>query len=360
MTTEASPGSGGSGLGWKQKLLARSYFHSPLPSVVRRIRNRYELSASNEAGGGRRTFRKRNEPSGRILYFHRVNDDNDPFFPAISTSLFEREMAFLRKHHTVVSLSELLERLAGPVSEPLVAITFDDGYRDNYLNAFPILDQYGLPATIFLTTGSMDSDEPLWFERLALGFKKTAQEFVNLEIGCGRLWLRNEQERLNANDKVFGILRGLADGERRARLEAILQQLRVCEDELRGRMLTWNHVRRMQQRRIDFGGHTVTHPFLSRLSSDRFHWEISECKRRIEQEAQRPVEYLAYPNGREEDFGAMNKALVRDAGYRAAVTTIWGLNYGATDRMELRRGGPWEPSVAEFAYKLDWYQLANG
>jgi long-subunit fatty acid transport protein len=95
------------------------------------------------------------------------------------------------------------------------------------------------------------------------------------------------------------------------------------------------------------------------MTSEQLSWEVAECKRRIEAELQLPVSHFAYPNGREEDFGSSNKDLIRRAGYRAAVTTIWGTNYASTDPMELRRGGPWEPSAAQFAYKLDWYQLVN-
>jgi peptidoglycan/xylan/chitin deacetylase (PgdA/CDA1 family) len=348
-------------MSWKQKMAAECYFRSPLPALVRRVRDRYRLSISPNDGRRRFSFRKRNEASARILYYHRVNEDNDPFFPAISTELFEQEMRFLRRHYTVVSLSELLDRLIGQTAKPVVAITFDDGYRDNYQNAFPILERYGLPATIFLTTGSMDADEPLWFERLAFACKRTLREFLDLEIGgAKRLQMRTEAERLRANDRVFSILRTLPDSERRLCLDRILSELDIREDaELRDRMLTWNQVRFMQSRGIDFGGHTVTHPFLSRLTSDGFLWEVSECKRRIEEEIQLPVPHFAYPNGREEDFGASNKDLIREAGYRAAVTTIWGTNYGSTDPLELRRGGPWEPSAAQFAYKLDWYQLVN-
>jgi peptidoglycan/xylan/chitin deacetylase (PgdA/CDA1 family) len=348
-------------MSWKQKIAAECYFHSPLPAMVRRVRDRYRLSISPNGGRRRFSFRKRNEASARILYYHRVNDDNDPFFPAIPTALFEQEMRFLRRHYTVVSLSELLDRLTGESAKPVVAITFDDGYRDNHRNAFPILEGYGLPATIFLTTGSMDTGEALWFETLALAFKRTAQEFLDIEIGAGeRVWTRTETERHRANERVFAILRTLPDAERRRCLARIQRQLATREDgEMRDRMLTWNQVRFMQSRGIDFGGHTVTHPFLSRMTSEGFLWEVSECKKRIEEETQLPAPHFAYPNGREEDFGAANKDLIRRAGYRAAVTTIWGTNYGSTDPMELRRGGPWEPSAAQFAYKLDWYQLVN-
>jgi peptidoglycan/xylan/chitin deacetylase (PgdA/CDA1 family) len=110
---------------------------------------------------------------------------------------------------------------------------------------------------------------------------------------------------------------------------------------------------------IVFGAHTVTHPFLSKLGPDRAAWELSESKRRIETELQSSVEHFAYPNGREEDFAPWNKDVLRAAGYRAAVTTIWGLNYRSTDPLELRRGQPWESDPALFAWKLDWYQLMN-
>ena len=125
-------------------------------------------------------------------------------------------------------------------------------------------------------------------------------------------------------------------------------------------MLTWDQVRRMKAHGIDFGGHSVTHPFISRLTREQVAWEVTECKHRIEEELQAPVEHFAYPSGREEDFGKWNEQTIRSAGYRAAVTTIWGMNYPSTDRMALRRGGPWEETPAQFAYKLDWYQLVNG
>jgi peptidoglycan/xylan/chitin deacetylase (PgdA/CDA1 family) len=111
---------------------------------------------------------------------------------------------------------------------------------------------------------------------------------------------------------------------------------------------------------FDFGGHTVTHPYLSRLTRERVDWEISECKRRIEAELQAPVAHFAYPNGREEDFAPWNKELIRKAGYRAAVTTLWGLNFQSTDPLELRRGQPWENDEALFAYKMDFYHMVNG
>jgi peptidoglycan/xylan/chitin deacetylase (PgdA/CDA1 family) len=351
-----------SGTNWTRKAVANCYFNSPMPALTRRLRDQYHLSISRTAGWPRVSFEKRTEPTARILIYHRVNDDNDPFFPAISTALFEQEMRFIGRHYNVVSLAEVVNVLAGRSSKPVLAITFDDGYQDNYHNALPILRRYELPASIFLTTESMDSRQPLWFEQMAQAVKRTSRDCIDLETDPPRrFWMRTQVERLETIDGIFGVLRDLLDSERRQWLARILRQLGVEDDwERRDKMLTWDQARSMQKWGIDFGGHTVTHPFLSQMPEEQVAWEVSECKRRIEEELQFPVSHFAYPNGREKDFGNWNKDVIRRAGYKAAVTTIWGPNYRSTDLMELRRGGPWETSPAAFAYKLDWYQLVDG
>jgi peptidoglycan/xylan/chitin deacetylase (PgdA/CDA1 family) len=345
--------------GLVRQAMANCYFHSPLSAIARRVRDKYQLTGGSSGKWPSMRPRKREQPHARILYYHRVNDDNDAFFPAISTGLFEAEMRYVSRNYRVVSMTEMLQRLEERSTEPVLAITFDDGYRDNYENAFPILERYGLPATIFLTTGSMDTGEPLWFERLALAIKKTSRESIHLEADRAQeIRLRTPAERMDGNARVFSVLRALPDAGRRQLLAEVLRQLGAGNDSERDRkMLDWDQVRRMHGRQITFGGHTVDHPFLSRLGAAEFRWQVSECKRRVEEELQARVDLFAYPNGREEDFGLANRALVREAGYRAAVTTIWGVNNHLTDRFELRRGGPWEESAALFAYKLDWYEL---
>jgi len=341
---------------------AKCYFHLGGPAVVRVLRSRYEAAVSQDGRVVRGSWARRRQPAGRILYYHRVNDDNDPFFPSLPASVFEGHMRHIARRYKVVSLAGLLDHLAGGSPESVVAITFDDGYRDNYEMAFPILQRYGLPATIFLTTGNIDSGDAPWFETLAYAVKHTSREFLDFELDLPRrVWLRTPEERLRANGELFAMLRRMPDEERKSQTCAILRELSPSPPTARGNlMLTWDQVRFMKARGVDFGGHTVTHPYLSRLTREQVGWEISECKRRIEEELQSPVVHFAYPNGREEDFAAWNKELLRNAGYHAAVTTMWGVNFPTTDRLELRRGGAWEQDPALFAYKMDWYQLVNG
>jgi peptidoglycan/xylan/chitin deacetylase (PgdA/CDA1 family) len=345
-----------------RRTAAVCYFHLGGPAASRVVRARYQASVSEDGRLLRGSWTKRREPTGRILYYHRVNDDADRFFPSTPLDVFERQMRHVAQNYKVVSLRGLLDHLAGGSAESVVAITFDDGYRDNYEKAFPILRRYRLPATIFLTTGSLDSREPLWFEVLAGALKTTSKEFLDLEADIPRrFWLRTVDERLHANGELFALLRRMPDGDRQQHLSLILRDLASADCAQRmNMMLTWDQVRQMKEHGIDFGGHTVTHPYLSRLTEDQVKWEVSESKRRIESELQAPVSHFAYPNGREEDFAPWSKDVIRNAGYEAAVTTLWGLNYRTTDRLELRRGGAWEQDAALFAYKMDWYQLVNG
>jgi peptidoglycan/xylan/chitin deacetylase (PgdA/CDA1 family)/CelD/BcsL family acetyltransferase involved in cellulose biosynthesis len=345
-----------------QSLAARFYVRSGLSAPVRRFRDQYQLSLSPNSRWAKVSWKKRVEGSARILCFYRINEDNDPFFPSFPTSAFERIVRYLSHRYRVLTLGGVLEHLAEGSTTPVLAITFDDGYQDNYQNAFPILQAYNVPATIFLTTGCMDSHEPLWFEQLSHSLKHTEREFIDLELDIPRrFWLRTREERLQANLRIFELLRSYQNAERKEALFRVLSELSVADHgERRDHMLTWDQIRLMKQQGIAFGGHTVTHPFLSRVPRSQLTGEILECKRRIESELQSNVEYFAYPHGRQEDFTNETKQAVRDAGYRAAVTSIWGLNHSAIDPMELRRSSPWETKPAMFVSKLDWYQLVNG
>jgi len=338
---------------------AKVYYHIGLPGLTRGLQQRYQFSP----GAGQRRFavEKRQHALVRILCYHRVNDDNDPFHPAMPVAAFDRQMKFLARNYHVVSLTSALDRLRNDVPGAVLAITFDDGYEDNHCNAFPILSRYRLPATVFLATGSIDGQETLWFSRLAHAIKHTDREFVDIEFDIPRRFgLRTLEERLRSNGELFSLLRAAPDAERRVWVERLLADLGVNDSSrYPDRMLTWDQIRSMKKGGIDFGSHTVTHPFLSKLTPERALWEVSESKQRIESEIESPVLHFAYPNGREPDLAAWNKDILRSAGYDAAVSTIWGANFQGTDCMELRRGQPWEADDAMFAWKLAWYQMAG-
>src|SRR5712691_2436859 len=157
-----------------------------------------------------------------ILTFHRVNDDQDPFLPAIRTAVFAARIAHIARHYRVLTVEDLVERLRqGTVPRNALALTFDDGYRDNLSHAAPILAQYRLPATIFLATGYIGTPDVPWFDRVALAFKLSRRSDVTLP-GCQPLELKTEGDRLAGLDRAISWLKTLPDEKRRLAVERLV------------------------------------------------------------------------------------------------------------------------------------------
>ena len=292
-----------------------------------------------------------------VLGFHRVNDDDDPFMPALPTGLFAARMEHIARHYTVLTVEDLVERLRhGQVPRKALALTFDDGYRDNLTHAAPILARYGLPATIFLTTGHIGTSEMLWFDRLALALKRTARP----QLALGRqtvLPLGSTTERLRALQVALRHLKNLPDSERRHTLDQLVVELDSGPLEGPKRlMLSWDEVGALRGLGFSIGAHTVSHPILSRLSPEDAWREINDSKLAIERALGTRARAFAYPNGGAEDVTDLTVRLVKDAGFACAVTTRRGLNTSTTPLLELRRGGPWERHLPTYALKLARYQ----
>lgn len=299
-------------------------------------------------------------PTYPILSYHRVNDEKDPFFPSVPAEVFERHVAFVAKTYAVFTVEELVERgRRGSLPRNALAITFDDGYRDNLTHAAPILARYGLPATVFVVTGAIGSGEALWFDRLAFAFKQTRATAWRAPWDAV-IGLDTAEERLTALRATLRHLKRLVDGDRRRAVEEIVLTLGVGDERsLKNLMLSWDDVQALVGLGFGIGAHTVTHPILSRLSEDEARAEVVQSGRMVEAVCGRRTRAFAYPNGHPADYGPAVAAMVREAGFTCAVTTRFGVNTAATSPYELRRGGPWEHHVPTFALKLAGYRLSE-
>jgi len=304
--------------------------------------------------------RLRKKESVPILTFHRVNDDQDPFFAAMATSVFAARMEHIARHYTVLPVEELAERLReGRAPSNALALTFDDGYRDSLTHAAPILARYGLPATIFLTTGYVGTSETPWYDLLALGLKTTRRDAVSLGPGQS-LPLGSTAERLRALEAILRHMKRMPDPERRRLADRLIHDLEPVTPEGQKRlMLSWDEVDALRGLGFSIGAHTVNHPILSRVEAEAAWGEIHGSKATIEQKLGVPVRGFAYPNGGVDDYSPETIRIVERAGFRCAVTTRRGLNTAQTPPFELRRGGPWEQHLPTFAMKLAYYQVAG-
>jgi len=299
-------------------------------------------------------------PVFHVLMYHRVNDDRDPFFPSVPVKVFEQQMAYIARTYRVLRLEDLADRSArGELPRNALAITFDDGFRDNLTHAAPILARYDLPATVFLATAFIGTAQVPWFDRLAMALKATNATSLTFRSGTV-VSLSGEAERLGALRLLRQLFKRLPDDERRWMLDEVLEALAVTDQKwFKNLMLSWDDVHALRGLSFSIGAHTVNHPILSRVSLERAWTEIMGSRTMIESACGTSPRAFAYPFGHADDYTETVMRMVRAAGFTCAVTARFGVNTHRTPLYELRRGGPSDPDLAVWAMKLAWYQLVG-
>jgi len=298
------------------------------------------------AAGGTLATRLRNRNGVRILMYHR--------FPAQSE--LERQCAHLKKYYRPVSLTEIgwWLRKKGDIPQQTVVFTVDDGYRDFFVNAFPLLSAYSIPALVYLATDMIDQRTCLWVDWVRVLFRAVRMAEVALDLpGKGRVKLRTSTKE--AKDRSAGEvkeqLKKVPNADRVRFVEQLpgflgLVELPAVPQEYAA--LQWDEVRTMAQRGIEFGAHTRSHPILARLETrDAVREELAGSKARIEQEIGAPVLHFCYPNGNPGDFTDMTVEVAEQCGYLTAVTGSKGVNFGGANPFRLLRihQEPWNPPI---------------
>jgi len=302
--------------------------------------------------------RRRRRAGLQILMYHRVGKRDDAFLPVTELEVFRRQMACLADCRRIYPLDEAVEALAeGRLEDGAVAVTFDDGYRDNYLHAFPVLRDHGLCATIFLATGYVGTGRILWHDRVFRAFHSARRERLEgFGPGGETLVWHNERQKREACLLALRTIRGLTTEARDHRMAVLEERLDATPEGPDDRlMLDWPEVREMHAHGIRFGSHTVNHPILAKIPLAQARRELTESRSAIRSELGGDVSSFAYPNGQPGDFNETTRCLLRETGYRCAVTTVLGVNApgeGNADPYALRREAPWERDVAMFRFRL--------
>lgn len=263
------------------------------------------------------------------LLYHRIGSpENDLHRLFVSEDNFYRQMVYLKNHFPIVPLEADWSLL----SEPSVAITFDDGYQDNYLYAVPILEELKIPATIFVTVGPMDNQTELWWdelERLLLTGEhfpssfhlqddlfacewKTDTEEKRKSLYFTLHWLMHSQLPLVRRDDWFAQLRrwrGFSETGRAANYVMTSSECAALSSSPY----------------ISIGAHTVNHPPLARLDYAQQLREISQSKQQLEQLLQKSVTTFSYPFGGKKDFNEDTVTICRSLDFCKATANFPGL-----------------------------------
>lgn len=291
---------------------------------------------------------QRSQSGALVLCYHGVQEpssrpfdvDRDKF---VTPQAFDRQLRFLRRHFPVVSLGEVVERLErkDPFRPSVVAVTFDDGYRNTATVAYPIIKRHGIPVTLFLATGYIGNARRVWWHEVeALVGRSTAR----VEFRGGPLSGEYDLCRWEDKWKVLGAVRRVALSSPPAHLEEVLSRLRgslgAGEDGAgQGEaFLSWEEAKALvADGLVEPGSHGVTHAAATRLPPEILMGELRESKDVIESTLGRKADFFAYPYGRRDDCSAQTARAVERAGYRCALTTENGVVRHGCDPFLLKR-----------------------
>lgn len=274
-----------------------------------------------------------------ILMYHRVTPERDVMGLSVSPEFFDRQLKFIASRFNVISLEEAVQMLPDglPPGEHAV-ITFDDGYRDNYDFAYPLLRKHQLSATIFVTVDALETGNFGWhsFDQAIL---HSSQPFLDLtEYNLGRIGIEDTEQREHAIKYLHGELKRCSHDKRLKVVEHVVSKLSKAPDHPERVMLNWEDAREMQQSGlVTIASHTLTHPILTRIDREKARDEIARSKSIIEQRLGAPVILFAYPNGTVVDYDDEIIGMLKAAGYSAACTTTAGSAFEAADLYRLPR-----------------------
>jgi peptidoglycan/xylan/chitin deacetylase (PgdA/CDA1 family) len=280
---------------------------------------------------------------GAVLMYHRVHPDRSGPGWRLERRHFRAQIEHLTRHYRVLHLGEMVEALARrrPLPPGAVAVTFDDGYRDNATEAFPVLAERRCPATIFLTSGYLGTTQTMWWDKLqyVLGATRLARPEVERILAEKHELPPPDWQAGNAEGLVL-VLKRVPEAEKQAAVERIAADLGVDpRANAADRMMSWDEARALAASGlVTMGAHSVTHRNLKHLPLAEARREIAESKARIERELGRPCDFFAYPFGNPaNDFTGAVKSAVGEAGFRAAFTVVLGLVRPGDDLLALPR-----------------------
>ena len=286
--------------------------------------------AAISASGADRWGRGLAQGAGVILTLHHVRPQGPATFRPnglleITPDFLDRTLTLIRSEgYDLVSLDEALARLSAPRKDRFfVALTFDDGYRDNVEHAWPVLAKHGTPWTLFVTTGFADRTARLWWLELEEAIRALPQ--VNLRLPGGPFTARtgSDGEKQRAFDRLYWRLRKQPEAILLSAISDLAGQAGVDPAALVEReCLPWETLRALAGAPgVTIGAHTLSHPMLAKHDEALARAEIVEGKARLEAELGVPVRHFAYPVGDPTSTGPREFVLAAEAGFASAVTT---------------------------------------
>lgn len=306
-------------------------------------------------------FRFLNSGKLPILMYHRFSEGEE--FGKTSCKTFETHLDYLTRHYRVVSLTEVVSRIADgkPLRSRCAVITIDDGYRDFYEVAFPILRKFGVPATLYVVTDFIDGKCWIWTDKARFILSGTSAEKLQFDINGKKFdqELGYGDSRLSLAGRLNSEMKKLGDEEKDGILLEFASAMKVDVPETppdEFGALSWEQARQLENAEIEIGSHTMTHPILTNVDSERLEFELASSRRVIQEKLQKDAVHFCYPNGNVSD---REREAAENLRYTSAVTTEIRLCENGDDRFLLPRIDA-EPELHRFVQATSGFDRIKG
>ena len=268
---------------------------------------------------------------GSILMFHRVCPESSrPRIRGnsgleVTPEYLENTIKFLRKsNYEIVSLSRVAKILNDNYKKKKFAVlTFDDGYIDNYVHAYPIFKKHRVPFSIYVTTNFPDGNGILWWYILEdLILKEARIEFqlngLEYQYSCASLWQKEW-----AYQQIHGLILNGPSNDLNQRIRQVFKNYDIDFLEKTSELaLTWEQIREMSaDPLVEIGAHTINHHALSKLIDSDVQKEMEGSRDKIESEINKKVEHFSYPFGTRNEAGQREFKIAKKCGFKTSTTT---------------------------------------
>jgi peptidoglycan/xylan/chitin deacetylase (PgdA/CDA1 family) len=284
----------------------------------------------------------------------------------VTPKAFEEHVRYLRRHFEIVPIGRIIELVANgrTPDHRWVALTFDDGYEDNYRVAFPILREHGATAAFYITTACVSDETILWGVRLRHAIWNTERtDLICPSLGHRPIDLSTEESRHRTTRWITGLVKSRGKTEADELLDEVFEECGVPVGQISRRiMMSWDEIREMRAAGMTIGAHTANHYNLTCLDDSDVTAEVEISKETIEAALGDRVDHFAYPNGRtDKHCDARVAGIVAKAGYESAVTSVNGPAGGRFSPYGVPRVGiaTRRTGIAKFAADLQYTRLSR-
>ena len=258
--------------------------------------------------------------------YHGVTGSNDEIncWWQISKIKFEEQIKYIHETYNVISLDEALDIIHDPKKDFYnnIVITFDDGYKNVKTNAYPILEKYQLPFTIYVTTGPIEKEQMIWSDEIYDAILSNNIDFIDLTyIGIHKSKKQFDSDRIKYAEEALEFLKNMTKEEKDDILAKFRTKVAHClyTDTNQFRLLTKADVIELSSKSIvTIGAHTINHELLTNIPLSKARDEIVGSKQILENWIDLPVIHFAYPNG---NFSYDIKQELDGMGFNSAVIT---------------------------------------